>query len=180
MRTGGHAFELATAEPLLARTPAVLDTLLRALPDVWILGTEGSETWSPFDVVGHLIHGDRTDWIPRVEHLLAHGDQVPFPAFDRFAQLDAYRGKALSQLLDEFRDVRAVSLARLAALKLTAADLDRTGTHPALGRVTLRELLATWVAHDLDHIVQIARVMGRQYTDAVGPWRQYLRIIGPA
>jgi hypothetical protein len=157
-----------------------VDALLRGLPDAWTTGTEGPDTWSPFDVVGHLIHADRTDWLPRVEHLLAHGASEPFPPFDRFGQFGASRGKALPELLDTFHAVRAGCLRRLAALKLTPADLARHGLHPQLGPVTLGQLLATWVAHDLDHIVQISRVMGRQYTDAVGPWRQYLRIIGPA
>jgi hypothetical protein len=173
-------FDLSKALPVLTRTPGVLDALLRDLPGEWIMGTEGPETWSPFDVVGHLIHGDRTDWMPRVEHLLEFGETIPFPAFDRFAQFEASQGKSMSQLLENFRQERTSSLARLTALGLTAPDLERTGTHPAFGCVTLSELLATWVAHDLDHIAQIARVMGRQYTDAVGPWRQYLRVIGPA
>ena len=173
-------FDLPTAVPVLTRTPEVLDGLLRDLPQPWVLGTEGTDTWSPFDVVGHLIQGERTDWMPRVHHLLAHGEHVPFTAFDRFAQFEASRGKALAELLATFRDLRTDSLRQLAALNLQPADLRRTGMHPALGRVTLAQLLATWVAHDLDHIVQIARVMGRQYTAAVGPWSEYLRIIGPA
>lgn len=173
-------YTLADAVAVLERTPASLDALLRGLPDQWTTGNEGPDTWSPFDVIGHLIHADRTDWLPRAEHLLAHGDALPFPPFDRFAQLDASKGKALSELLDTFRQERAACLARLAAMHLTEADLARVGRHPEFGRVTLAQLLATWVAHDLDHIVQIARVMGRQYTEAVGPWRAYLRIIGPA
>ena len=173
-------FDLQTAVPVLSRTPAVLDLLLRDLPPAWVSGTEGPATWSPYDVVGHLIHGERTDWMPRVEHLLAHGEAVAFPTFDRFAQFEASKTKSLPELLNTFRELRAESLRRLAALRLTAADLERTGQHPEFGRVTLGQHLATWVAHDLDHIVQIARVMGRQYTEAVGPWRQYLRIIGPA
>jgi hypothetical protein len=118
--------------------------------------------------------------MPRVEHLLTHGEAVPFPSFDRFAQFEASKGKTLSELLDDFSELGAESLRRLAALRLAAADLDRTGHHPEFGRVTLSQHLATWVVHDLDHLAQIARVMGRQYTDAVGPWRQYLRIVGPA
>jgi hypothetical protein len=173
-------FTLQTAVPVLERTPAAVDALLRGLPDTWTAGTEGPDTWSPFDVVGHLIHADRTDWMTRVEHLLAHGDTTPFPPFDRFAQFEASRGTSLPVLLDTFTVVRADSLARLRALNLTTTDLTRPGLHGDLGRVTLGQLLATWVAHDLDHIVQISRVMGRQYTEAVGPWRQYLRIMGPA
>lgn len=171
-------FSLELAVPLLARTPSTLDALLRDLPDPWVRGTEGPGTWSPFDVVGHLIHGDRTDWIPRAEHLLTYGESVPFPPFDRFAQFEASKGKALPELLDTFRDVRAHSLARLEALNLTSADLARTGRHPEFGPVPLRQHLATWVAHDADHLAQIARVMARQYAEAVGPWRQYLRVIG--
>ena len=166
--------------PVLSRTPSSLDALLRGLPSAWVTGNEGPDTWSPYDVLGHLIHGERTDWVPRVEHLLAHGESVPFPSFDRFAQFEASKGKSLDELLDSFRELRARSVERLTALRLTPADLARTGQHPAFGRVTLGEHLATWVVHDLDHLVQIARVMGRQYADAVGPWRQYLRIIGPA
>jgi hypothetical protein len=173
-------FDLATAVPVLARTPAVLDAWLRDLPAAWTSGTEGPGTWSPYDVVGHLIHGERTNWMPRVEHLLAHGEGVPFPAFDRFGQFEASRGKALPELLDTFGDLRADSLRRLAALRLSPADLARKGRHPELGTVTLGQQLATWTAHDLDHLVQIARVMGRQYADAVGPWAEYLRIIRPA
>jgi hypothetical protein len=170
-------FTLELAVPLLARTPPTLDALLRGLPAPWLLGTEGPDTWSPYDVVGHLIHGERTDWMPRVEHLLAHGERVPFPPFDRFAQFEASRGKSLPDLLDTFRELRADSLRRLAGLNLTTADLERTGHHPEFGQVRLREHLATWVAHDLDHLAQVSRVMARQYADAVGPWRQYLRVI---
>lgn len=173
-------FDLHAAVPVLSRTPKVLDVLLRDLPSVWVSRTEGPDTWSPYDVVGHLIHGERTNWMPRADHLLAHGEGVPFPAFDRFAQFEASRGRSLPELLDTFSELRAESLGRLAALRLTPADLDRTGQHPEFGRVTLGQHLATWLVHDLDHLVQITRVMGRQYTGAVGPWRQYLRITGPA
>jgi DinB family protein len=173
-------FALEAAQAVLSRTPDVLNVLLRDLPAEWTSGTEGPETWSPYDVLGHLIHGERTDWMPRVDHLLAHGESAPFPVFDRFAQFDASRGKGLPELLDTFKDLRAESLRRLAALRLSEADLKRTGRHPEFGAVTLGQHLATWVAHDLDHLVQIGRVMGRQYAEAVGPWRQYLRIIGSA
>lgn len=173
-------FDLSTAVPVLTRTPEALGVMLRDLPSRWTSATEGPDTWSPFDVVGHLIHGERTDWMPRVEHLLEHGERAPFPPFDRFALAASSAGRSLPQLLDTFRELRAGSLYRLAELQLEPSDLARTGVHPELGVVTLSQLLATWVTHDLDHIVQVARVMGRQYTDAVGPWRQYLRIIGPA
>ena len=170
--------EEATA--ILARTPATLDALLRGLPDGWIRANEGGETWSPFDVIGHLIHGEQTDWLPRARIILEHGDARPFDKFDRFAQFRGLQGRPLSELLDEFAARRAENLRQLATLALTDADLDRPGLHPELGPVTMRQLLATWVAHDLDHLVQIARVLARQYSDEVGPWRAYLRIISGA
>lgn len=170
-------YDLATARPLLARTPAVLDTLLRGLPEPWTTSTEGPDTWTAFDVVGHLIHGERTDWMPRVEHLLEHGESLPFPPFDRFAQFEASRGLHLDALLDTFAALRAESLRRLDALSLTPTDLGRTGRHPSFGVVTLGQHLSTWVVHDLDHLSQVVRVMARQYADAVGPWREYLRIV---
>lgn len=163
--------------PVLQRTPAVLRALLQDLPSTWITATEGPGTWSPFDVVGHLIHGERTDWVPRVEHILRHGDAVPFPAFDREAMFAASKGRLLTELLDTFDQVRTDSLVRMAGLNLTHADLARRGLHPEFGVVTLGQHLATWVAHDLDHIAQIVRVMVRQYADAVGPWRAYLSIL---
>jgi hypothetical protein len=173
-------FDLAEAIALLSRTPAALDALLRGLPDSWIAATEGADTWSPFDIVGHLIHGERTDWMPRVRIVLEHGDTRPFDPFDRRAQFVFASEVTLPGLLDEFAALRRDSLRQLAALDLTEADLERRGRHPELGPVTLRELLATWVAHDLDHLSQIARVMAHQYGDAVGPWRAYLRIISGA
>jgi uncharacterized damage-inducible protein DinB len=156
----------------------VLHTMLADLPDTWITRNEGAETWSPYDIVGHLIHAERTDWMPRVEILLTYGETQPFTPFDRFAQFQASRGKTLRELLDIFAELRAANLTRLTSLGLTADDLERRGQHPELGPVTLLELLATWVAHDLSHIAQVARVMGRQYTDAVGPWRAYLPMLG--
>ena len=171
-------FQLEDALPVLRRTPAVLRVLLRDLPGPWIGATEGPDTWSPFDVVGHLIHADRTDWMPRVEHLLRHGDAVPFPAFDREAMFAASRGLSLGDLLETFGQLRAESLDHLIALKLTAADLARRGRHPEFGVVTLSQHLATWVAHDLSHVGQVVRVMARQYSTAVGPWRAYLSILG--
>jgi uncharacterized damage-inducible protein DinB len=173
-------FTLNAGKPVLQRTPGVLRALLSELPTPWIRNDEGPETWSPFDVVGHLIHGERTDWIPRVEHLLKHGETVPFPVFDRFAQMEASRGKSLNELLETFESLRAKSLQRLDELELTPSDFARRGRHPELGVVTLGQHLATWVAHDLSHIGQIARVMGRQYADAVGPWRAYLPMLGSA
>jgi hypothetical protein len=161
----------------LARTPATLDALLRGLPDGWITAHEGGETWSPFDVIGHLIHGERTDWMPRVRMILEHGDTKAFETFDRFAQFAASRGRTLASLLDELAALRRDNLRDLEALHLTGTDLERRGRHPALGAVTLGQLLATWVAHDLDHVMQIARVLATQYADEVGPWRAYLRVI---
>jgi uncharacterized damage-inducible protein DinB len=172
-------FAFADAVPILRATPAVLKAWLSGLPHSWIAGNEGGETWSPYDIVGHLIHGERTDWMPRVELLLAHGESRPFVPFDRFAQFRDSRGKSLPELLDTFADLRRENIARLESLRLKTTDLDRRGLHPELGPVTLGQLLATWAAHDLNHLGQIARVMGRQYTQAVGPWLEYLPLLSP-
>jgi len=168
---------MAEGIAILERTPPTLDALLRGLPDGFVFGNEGSETWSPFDVIGHLIHGEETDWIPRARIILEHGEARAFDKFDRFAQAEASRGRTLASLLDEFATLRQTNLRALTAMRLTDKDLERTGRHPAFGPVTLGQLLATWVAHDLDHVMQISRVLGRQYADAVGPWKAYLRII---
>jgi uncharacterized damage-inducible protein DinB len=173
-------FTLSDAVSVLRRTPAVLRAWLGDLPDTWTTSNEGPDTWSPYDIVGHLIHGERTDWIPRAELLLAHGESRPFTPFDRFAQFKESRGKSLHELLEIFSELRAQNLARLESLRFTPADLERRGRHPELGPVTLGQLLATWVAHDLNHLGQIARVMGRQYTGAVGPWLAYLPMLGTA
>ena len=170
-------FDLTEAVSVLERTPRVLRDLLLDLPDLWIRATEGPDTWSPFDVVGHLIHGERTDWVPRIEHLLRHGDAVPFPLFDREGMFAASKGQSLAELLDTLDRVRGESLSRLQTLALTRDDLMRRGRHPEFGVVTLGQHLATWVAHDLGHISQIVRVMARQYSDAVGPWRAYLSLL---
>jgi DinB family protein len=170
-------FQLDTALPILRRTPSVLRTLLSDLPDDWIDATEGPGTWSPFDVVGHLIHAERTNWMARVDHLLRQGDAVAFPPFDREAMFTASKGRSLDELLDTFASLRRESVDRLDALHLTDAELERRGRHPEFGNVMLRQLLATWVAHDLGHVSQIVRVMARQYSDAVGPWRAYLSIL---
>jgi hypothetical protein len=172
-------FELSEALPVLERTPRVLHELLAGLPDPWIRATEGAETWSPFDVIGHLVHGERTDWLPRTEHILREGAARPFPPFDRYAQFEASRGKRIEELLDTFAELRGASLTRLRALALDPADLQRRGRHPELGLVTLEQHLSTWVAHDLSHIGQIVRVMGRAYTTEVGPWRAYLPMLEP-
>jgi DinB family protein len=172
-----RSFAMEEAAAILARTPATLDALLRGLPDGWIAAHEGGETWSPFDVIGHLIHGERTDWVQRAGIILEHGETRPFDTFDRFAQFALSEGRSLASLLDEFATLRQENLRELDRMRLTDADLDLRGRHPELGVVTLRQLLATWVAHDLDHVVQISRVLARQYSDEVGPWRAYLRII---
>jgi hypothetical protein len=169
-------FVLDEALGMLARTPATLDALLRGLPDPWLAAHEGGETWSPFDVVGHLIHGEQTDWVPRAKIILAHGDTRVFERFDRLAQFGSAR-QTQEQRLDEFARLRQRNLDELRGLGLSPQDLDRPGRHPELGPVTLRQLLATWVAHDFDHVVQISRVLARQYSDEVGPWRAYLRVI---
>ena len=170
-------FSMDDAIPVLRSTPAVLRAWLWDLPEAWTTPNEGPDTWSAYDIVGHLIHGERTDWIPRAELLLTHGEARPFTPFDRFAQFTNSQGKSLHELLDTFAEVRGESLKRLESFRLTNADLERRGTHPELGRVNLGQLLATWVAHDLNHLAQIARVMGRQYTGAVGPWLEYLPLL---
>lgn len=161
---------------ILSRTPASLAALLDGLPDTWVTATEGDKTWSPYDVIGHLIHGERTDWIPRALHILA-GETRPFDPFDRTAQLTESQGRKLSELLATFASLRRDNLAALARMNLSSADLSRTGQHPELGEVTLGQLLATWVVHDLDHVGQIARTMAKVYTEAVGPWSLYLSIL---
>jgi hypothetical protein len=170
-------FRLDESVAVLTRTPAVLDALLRGLPEGWTNAHEGGDTWSPFDVIGHLIHCERTDWIPRARIILEHGESRTFDPFDRFAQFKESEGKTLDGMLDEFAALRAECLRTLAEMNLTDADLDRRGRHPAFGEVTLGQLLATWTAHDLGHIAQIVRAMAKQYTEAVGPWEQYLSIL---
>jgi len=172
-----NKFSMAEAITLLTRTPATLNALLSGLPDIWVRGNEGNDTWSAFDILGHLIVADRTDWMPRVRTILEHGEARPFDPFDRFAQIRESKGKSLEQLLDEFARVRSESLAALAALNLESADLARRGRHPALGPVTLSELLATWAVHDLTHLHQLSRVMAYQYRDAVGPWSAFLGVL---
>jgi len=170
-------FTLHVALPVLERTPATLRALLSGLPSEWTDATEGPDTWSAFDVVGHLIHGERTDWIPRARIILEQGRSRPFDQFDRFAQFRDSAGKSLAELLDEFARLRAESLATLRSWKLTETQLSLEGEHPTFGAVTLRQLLATWTAHDVSHLAQISRVMAKQYRDAVGPWRAYLPIM---
>ncbi len=162
---------------LLTRTPGTLNALLRDLPETWTSRNEGGNTWSAFDVVGHLIHADRTDWMPRVRMVLQFGEAQTFAPFDRWGMVRETQGKSLGELLDEFAHLRSENLGQLRALNLQRADLQRCGRHPALGVVTLSELLATWATHDLTHLHQISRVMAHQYREAVGPWSAYLGVL---
>lgn len=170
-------FKVEEGVAVLERTPAVLRALLEGLPAAWIDATEGPETWSPYVVVGHLIHGERTDWIPRAQIILAQGADRTFTPYDRFAQFQESEGKSLAQLLDTFEELRADNIQTLVDWQLSESDLALRGQHPALGAVTLSQLLATWVAHDLGHIVQVSRVMAKQYRDAIGPWTAYLSVM---
>jgi hypothetical protein len=170
-------FDLAHGLAVLHRTPATLRALLSGLGPAWVDGTEGPETWSPYVIVGHLLHGEHTDWITRARIILAQGPDRRFTPYDRFAQFRESVGKSLGQLLDEFATARAANLVTLESWQLTADQLALQGEHPEFGAVSLRQLLSTWVAHDLGHIAQAARVMARQYRDAVGPWRAYLPVM---
>jgi DinB superfamily len=162
---------------LLAHTPAALDALLRDLPEAWTLRNEGENTWSPFDIMVHLIHAERTDWMPRARMILQFGSSRTFEPFDRLGQMRESQGRPLGQLLDEFARLRSESLSELVALQLGEQELEMRGRHPALGVVTLSQLLATWATHDLTHLHQISRVMAHQYRDAVGPWSAYLGVL---
>jgi hypothetical protein len=170
-------FTIEDGALILERTPAALRAMLGGLPPAWVDATEGPETWSPFVVVGHLIHGERTDWIPRARIILGQGADRRFTPYDRFAQFRESQGKSLADLLDEFARLRSENLKTLAGWGLGDAQLALEGIHPDFGAVTLRQLLATWVAHDLGHIGQVARVMARQYREIVGPWRAYLPVM---
>jgi hypothetical protein len=170
-------FKLAATNAVLSRTPTTLDALLRCLPDIWTRRNEDADTWNAYDIVGHLIAGERTDWMPRVHMILEHGEARAFDPFDRLAQQKESQDKSLEQRLDEFARLRKENLAALEALNLQPQDLTRRGTHPALGVVTLSQLLATWAVHDLTHLHQLSRVMAHQYRDAVGPWSAYLGVL---
>lgn len=170
-------FDLAGSVAVLERTPSALRAMLSGLPDEWINANEGPETFTPYDVLGHLIHGERTDWMKRAKIILDQGEERRFPPYDRFAQFEESKGKSIAELLGEFARLRAENLRTLAGWKLTVAQLALEGEHPKFGSVTLRQLLATWTAHDLSHVAQIARVMAKQYRGAVGPWREYLPIM---
>jgi hypothetical protein len=170
-------FELDKAKQVLRRTPATLNALLGDLPDDWVLANEGPETFSPYDVIGHLIEGEEHDWITRARIILEQGEAQPFEKFDRFAMYEKSKGKSLRELLARFEEVRGESLRQLDGLDLTPELLQKRGSHPALGVVTLSQLLSAWVVHDLGHIRQIVRVMAKQYRDAIGPWTAYLSIV---
>lgn len=170
-------FDLTASIQVLRRTPATVRALLAGLEDAWIRGTEGPDTFSPFDVVGHLIDGEETDWMSRARIILARGPDITFEPYDRFRHYARNRGRSLASLLDEFERLRAANVEELESWNLTSSDLALPGEHPSLGRVTMRQLLAAWVVHDLGHIAQTARVMAKQYRDDVGPWVPYLPVL---
>jgi uncharacterized damage-inducible protein DinB len=170
-------FQLDRAQEILKRTPATLKALLDGLSDEWVTSNEGAASWSPFDVMGHLIHGEETDWIPRARMILEYGESRAFEPFDRFAMFEQSKGKTLGELLDRFEQLRRESLRELDEMNLTPEMLSKQGLHPELGTVTLGQLLSTWVVHDLGHTGQIVRVMAKQYVDAVGVWQAYLPIL---
>jgi hypothetical protein len=177
MEVSEMEFQLKHAVEVLEQTPQTLRLFIGGLSDNWILTNEGPDTWSPFDVVGHLIHGEETDWIPRAKIILEHGEAQTFTPFDRFAFFQKSKGKALHELLDTFARLRKENLRVLEELELEPSQFELKGTHPEFGTVTLGQLLATWVVHDLDHIEQIVRTMAVQYRDKVGPWKAYLSIL---
>ena len=170
-------YSLERSYEILERTPAVLQSLLAGLSDDWIMTNEGPETFSPYDVVGHLIHGEKTDWTTRMKMILEFGNTKTFIPWNREAMYEESKGKNLQQLLDEFTVLRKENMILFKSLNLTEVDFDRKGMHPVLGEVTLRNLLATWVAHDLTHIAQITRVMAKQYKTEMGPWSEFFRIL---
>ena len=169
--------DLQQTMSLLIRTPAVLNALLRGLPEAWTMQSEGEGTWNVFGVVGHLIDGERTNWMPRAKMILQSGESHAFEPFDRLQHVRESRGKSLQQLLDEFSCLRSENLVELRGFNLRQEDLKRCGQHPAFGAVTLSELLSTWATHDLTHLHQISRIMAHQYRDAVGPWKEYLGVL---
>jgi hypothetical protein len=170
-------FKIAQAIEILSRTPIVVETLLKGLSDEWIMQNEGSNTWSAYDIIGHYIEGEKNDWITRMQIILSDNPDKQFKPFDRFAQFEDSKGKSMQQLLDEFSRWRELNLSVLRSANITEADLSKTGIHPSFGTVTLKQLLATWVVHDLAHINQITRVMAKQYSDDIGPWKEYISLI---
>lgn len=170
-------FELHKSIEILERTPSILESYLQGLSDDWLKNNEGEETWSPYYILGHLIFGEKTDWIPRAKIILSQSENKMFEPFDRFAQLNEDQEKSISELLSEFKELRNKNIGELRSLQISEKELKRTGIHPEFGAVTLEQLLATWVVHDLCHIGQISRVMSKQYTNEVGPWKAYLGIL---
>jgi DinB superfamily len=170
-------YSAAKSIDILEKTPAVLTTLLAGISNDWVMNNEGPETFSPYDVLGHLIHGEKTDWVVRAKMILEFGNTKTFERWDRFAQYEESKGKSLQQLLHEFDAIRKENMTWFKALHLTETDLDKKGIHPVLGEVTLRNLLATWVVHDLTHIAQVTRVMAKQYKEEMGPWPEFFRIL---
>ena len=162
---------------ILARTPEVISQLLRNLSDDWVRLNEGGDTWSPYDVVGHLLHGEQTDWLARIEIILSKQEERKFKPFDRFAQFENSKGKSINELLSAFAIARANNLQKIAAMNISQEDMSKTGIHPAFGTVTLSQLIATWVVHDLNHLAQISRILASRHKEAVGPWVAYLRIL---
>jgi hypothetical protein len=170
-------FKPGQAIEILSRTPVVMETLLTGLSDEWVMNNEGEDTWSPYDIIGHYIEGEKNDWVTRMQVILSAEEDKAFIPFNRFAQFEDSKGKTLTQLLDEFKRLRKENLFTLQSANLTEADLDKTGIHPHFGEVTLRQLLSTWVVHDLAHINQVSRVMAKQYAEAIGPWTEYFSVI---
>lgn len=170
-------FDLHKSVEILERTPIVIEDMLTDISDEWVINNEGPDTWSAYDIVGHLIHGEKTDWIPRIEIILSGKADKRFIPFDRFAQFTESKGKSLETLTAEFKTLRKNNIIKLRLKKIDPADLFKTGIHPEFGEVTLQQLLSTWVVHDLSHIAQIARVMSKQYKAEVGPWIEYLPIL---
>lgn len=170
-------FDLAKSIEILERTPLIIESMLKGISDDWTNKNEGLGTWSVHDIVGHLLHGEKTDWIVRTEIILSESANKKFIPFDRFAQFRVNKGKSLQMLILDFKTLRKKNLLKLQLMKIKTADLSKQGIHPDFGRVTLKQLLSTWVVHDLNHITQIARVMSKHYKDEVGPWSEYLPIL---
>jgi hypothetical protein len=170
-------FSIDKSIEILENTPDVLIQLTKGLSSEWIVNNEGGETWSVFDVVGHLVHGEKTDWMTRIEIILSENEKKEFKSFDRFAQLETSKGKSLNQLLDEFKLTRELNLKKLRNFEIPVEGYNKTGIHPKFGEVRLSQLISTWAVHDLDHISQISRVMAKQYKEQTGPWIEYLKIL---
>jgi hypothetical protein len=170
-------FDINKSIEILERTPSVIEAMLSGISEEWITNNEGRDTWSPYDVVGHLIHGEKTDWIIRMEIILSDNEDKKIQSFDRFAQFEESKGKSLQMLIEEFKMLRKQNIIKLRLKKIESSDLLKEGIHPDFGKVTLKQLLSTWVVHDLNHITQIARVMAKQYKAEVGPWVAYLSVL---